>query len=108
MSYAGKLAPQARAGGARHPAGGVLAEPWPKPAPRPPQEIAFTITNAKEYAAAVLGGTQSLHANSRDEAIALPTGKAAWLALRAQQVIAYETDVAKVVDPLADPTRSSR
>jgi methylmalonyl-CoA mutase N-terminal domain/subunit len=50
---------------------------------------------------AVLGGTQSLHTNSYDEAIALPTAKAARLALRTQQVIAYETDVTKVVDPFA-------
>jgi methylmalonyl-CoA mutase N-terminal domain/subunit len=50
---------------------------------------------------AVLGGTQSLHTNSFDEAIALPTAKAARLALRTQQVIAYETDVTKVVDPFA-------
>ena len=51
--------------------------------------------------AAVLGGTQSLHTNSYDEAIALPTEKAARLALRTQQVIAHETDVTKTVDPLA-------
>ncbi len=51
--------------------------------------------------AAVLGGTQSLHTNSYDEAIALPTEKAARLALRTQQVLAYETDVTKTVDPLA-------
>ena len=50
---------------------------------------------------AVLGGTQSLHTNAYDEAIALPTEKAARLALRTQQVIAYETDVAKTVDPFA-------
>jgi methylmalonyl-CoA mutase, N-terminal domain len=51
--------------------------------------------------AAVLGGTQSLHTNSYDEAIALPTEKAARLALRTQQVIAYETDVTKIIDPFA-------
>ncbi|MGV1004493.1 MAG: acyl-CoA mutase large subunit family protein [Candidatus Nanopelagicales bacterium] len=51
--------------------------------------------------AAVLGGTQSLHTNSFDEAIALPTEKAARLALRTQQVIAFEADVTKTVDPLA-------
>jgi methylmalonyl-CoA mutase, N-terminal domain len=51
--------------------------------------------------AAVLGGTQSLHTNSFDEAIALPTEKAARLALRTQQVIAYETDLAATVDPFA-------
>ncbi len=50
---------------------------------------------------AVLGGTQSLHTNSYDEAIALPTTKAARLALRTQQVIAYETDVTATVDPFA-------
>jgi len=51
--------------------------------------------------AAILGGTQSLHTNAYDEAIALPTQKAARLALRTQQVLAYETDVAKTVDPFA-------
>jgi len=51
--------------------------------------------------AAVLGGTQSLHTNAYDEAIALPTGRAARLALRTQQVIAYETDLTKTVDPFA-------
>jgi methylmalonyl-CoA mutase N-terminal domain/subunit len=50
---------------------------------------------------AVLGGTQSLHTNSYDEAIALPSAKAARLALRTQQVIAYETDITKTVDPFA-------
>jgi methylmalonyl-CoA mutase N-terminal domain/subunit len=50
---------------------------------------------------AVLGGTQSLHTNSFDEAIALPTEKAARLALRTQQVLAYETDVCRTVDPFA-------
>ncbi len=50
---------------------------------------------------AVLGGTQSLHTNSYDEAIALPTTKAARLALRTQQVLAYETDVTTTVDPFA-------
>jgi methylmalonyl-CoA mutase, N-terminal domain len=51
--------------------------------------------------AAVLGGTQSLHTNSYDEAIALPSQKAATLALRTQQVLAYETDLTATVDPLA-------
>jgi len=51
--------------------------------------------------AAVLGGTQSLHTNSYDEAIALPTEKAARLALRTQQVLAYETDLTATADPLA-------
>ncbi|MFE7076280.1 methylmalonyl-CoA mutase [Streptomyces sp. NPDC057620] len=51
--------------------------------------------------AAVLGGTQSLHTNSFDEAIALPTDKSARPALRTQQVLAYETDVMATVDPFA-------
>jgi methylmalonyl-CoA mutase, N-terminal domain len=51
--------------------------------------------------AAVLGGTQSLHTNSFDEALSLPSEKAARLALRTQQVIAYESDVTKTVDPFA-------
>ena len=50
--------------------------------------------------AAVLGGTQSLHTNSMDETIALPSEKAAEIALRTQQLIAYETGVTNVVDPL--------
>ena len=50
--------------------------------------------------AAVLGGTQSLHTNGRDEALALPSEEAAILALRTQQVIAHESGVADVVDPL--------
>jgi len=51
--------------------------------------------------AAVLGGTQSLHTNARDEALALPTEESARLALRTQQVIAYESGVADTIDPLA-------
>jgi len=51
--------------------------------------------------AAVLGGTQSLHTNGYDEALALPTAESATLALRTQQVIAYESGMNKVVDPLA-------
>jgi len=51
--------------------------------------------------AAVLGGTQSLHTNSRDEALALPTEESARLALRTQQVIGYESGVTNYVDPLA-------
>jgi methylmalonyl-CoA mutase N-terminal domain/subunit len=51
--------------------------------------------------AAVLGGTQSLHTNSRDEALWLPTEKSVQLALRTQQVIAHESGVADTVDPLA-------
>jgi len=51
--------------------------------------------------AAVLGGTQSLHTNSKDEALALPTEESARIALRTQQILAYESGVADVVDPLA-------
>jgi methylmalonyl-CoA mutase N-terminal domain/subunit len=51
--------------------------------------------------AAVLGGTQSLHTNGYDEALALPTAESATLALRTQQIIGYESGVAKTVDPLA-------
>jgi methylmalonyl-CoA mutase N-terminal domain/subunit len=51
--------------------------------------------------AAVLGGTQSLHTNGKDEALALPTAESARLALRTQQIIGYESGVADVVDPLA-------
>lgn len=51
--------------------------------------------------AAVLGGTQSLHTNSMDEALSLPTEKAVQIALRTQQIIAYESGVADTVDPLA-------
>ena len=58
------------------------------------------VRTAIEALAGVLGGTQSLHTNSMDEAIALPTEKAARLALRTQQVIANETTVAHVADPL--------
>jgi methylmalonyl-CoA mutase N-terminal domain/subunit len=55
---------------------------------------------AIEALAGVLGGTQSLHTNSMDEALALPTEKAARIALRTQQIIAHETGVTDVVDPL--------
>jgi methylmalonyl-CoA mutase, N-terminal domain len=51
--------------------------------------------------AAALGGTQSLHTNGYDEALALPTAAAATLALRTQQIVAYESGVAQTVDPLA-------
>ncbi|HMF58692.1 MAG TPA: methylmalonyl-CoA mutase family protein, partial [Pyrinomonadaceae bacterium] len=51
--------------------------------------------------AAILGGTQSLHTNAMDEALALPTESSARLALRTQQVIAYESGVADTVDPFA-------
>ena len=55
---------------------------------------------AVQAMAAVLGGTQSLHCNGRDEALALPTEEAARIALRTQQLIAAETGVANTVDPL--------
>ena len=55
---------------------------------------------AIEALAGVLGGTQSLHTNSMDEALALPTDKAARIALRTQQIIAHETGAANVIDPL--------
>jgi methylmalonyl-CoA mutase N-terminal domain/subunit len=58
------------------------------------------VRTAIEALAGVLGGTQSLHTNSMDEAMALPTEKAARIALRTQQVIAEETNVAHVADPL--------
>jgi methylmalonyl-CoA mutase N-terminal domain/subunit len=58
------------------------------------------VRTALQAMAAVLGGTQSLHTNSLDEALALPTEKTATLALRTQQIIAHETGVADVVDPL--------
>jgi methylmalonyl-CoA mutase N-terminal domain/subunit len=56
---------------------------------------------ATEAMAAVLGGCQSLHTNSRDEALALPTEQSAKVALRTQQIIASETGVTKTVDPMA-------
>src|SRR5881396_601115 len=58
------------------------------------------VRTAIEALAAVLGGTQSLHTNSFDEALALPTEDAARLALRTQQVIAHETGVVNTIDPL--------
>ncbi|MFZ5651555.1 MAG: acyl-CoA mutase large subunit family protein [Bacillota bacterium] len=59
------------------------------------------VRTAYEALAAVLGGTQSLHTNSMDEVLALPTEKAVQIALRTQQIMAYETGVANVIDPLA-------
>ena len=59
------------------------------------------VRTALEALAAVLGGTQSLHTNSYDEALSLPTEESVLLALRTQQIIAYETDVPDTVDPLA-------
>src|SRR6476620_572258 len=58
------------------------------------------VRTALQAMAAVLGGTQSLHTNSLDEALALPTAAAATLALRTQQIIAHETGVTAAVDPL--------
>ena len=58
------------------------------------------IRSAIQALAAVLGGSQSLHVNSRDEALALPTEESAQLSLRTQQILAYETGAADVVDPL--------
>ena len=66
-------------------------------AQQPELNIART---AIEALAAVLGGTQSLHTNAMDEVFALPTDKAARLALRTQQLLAYETGVANTIDPL--------
>jgi methylmalonyl-CoA mutase N-terminal domain/subunit len=64
------------------------------------QPMNNVVRTAIEALAAVLGGTQSLHTNALDEVLALPTQEAAKLALRTQQVIAYESGVADVVDPL--------
>ncbi|HEV8089338.1 MAG TPA: methylmalonyl-CoA mutase family protein [Actinomycetota bacterium] len=64
------------------------------------QPMNNVVRTAVEALAAVLGGTQSLHTNALDEVLALPTEEAATLALRTQQVIAYETGVAAVADPL--------
>ena len=66
-------------------------------AQQPENNIARTAIQALS---AVLGGTQSLHTNSMDETLALPSEKAAEIALRTQQIIAYETGVTNVVDPL--------
>ena len=64
------------------------------------QPMNNVVRTAIEALAAVLGGTQSLHTNALDEVLALPTEEAAKLALRTQQIIAYETGVADVIDPL--------
>jgi methylmalonyl-CoA mutase N-terminal domain/subunit len=56
---------------------------------------------AMQTLAAVMGGTQSLHTNSRDEALALPTTESVTIALRTQQIVAYESGVTRTVDPLA-------
>jgi methylmalonyl-CoA mutase N-terminal domain/subunit len=67
-------------------------------AQQPDNNIVRTTVQAM---AAVCGGTQSLHTNSRDEALALPTETSARIALRTQQILAFESKVADVVDPLA-------
>ena len=59
------------------------------------------VRTTMQAAAAVLGGTQSLHTNSKDEALSLPTEESAQLALRTQQIIAHESGLPNVVDPLA-------
>jgi len=81
-----------------------LEAPFPHPnrrglTDRPTAEVNIART-AIEALAGVLGGTQSLHTNSMDEALALPSEKAARIALRTQQVIAHETNVTNVADPL--------
>ena len=68
------------------------------PAQQPMNNIA---REALQALAAVLGGTQSLHTDAYDEALALPTEEAARIALRTQQIIAYESGVTQTVDPLA-------
>jgi methylmalonyl-CoA mutase N-terminal domain/subunit len=65
------------------------------------QPLNNIVRTAFQGLAAVLGGTQSLHTNSFDEALGLPTSEAAMIALRTQQVLGYESGVADVVDPLA-------
>src|SRR6185436_16579118 len=64
------------------------------------QPMNNVVRTALEALSAVLGGTQSLHTNSLDEVFALPTDHAATLALRTQQILALETGVADVIDPL--------
>jgi methylmalonyl-CoA mutase N-terminal domain/subunit len=65
------------------------------------QPMNNVIRTALQALSAVLGGTNSLHTNSLDEALALPTAEAATLALRTQQILAYETGVTASVDPFA-------
>ncbi|MEO8292336.1 MAG: methylmalonyl-CoA mutase family protein [Actinomycetota bacterium] len=65
------------------------------------QPMNNVVRTALEALSAVLGGTQSLHTNALDEVLALPTERAAKIALRTQQVLAYESGVAEVTDPLA-------
>jgi methylmalonyl-CoA mutase, N-terminal domain len=65
------------------------------------QPLNNIVRTAYQAMAAVLGGTQSLHTNSYDEALSLPTEEAVRVALRTQQILAYETGVADTIDPLA-------
>jgi methylmalonyl-CoA mutase N-terminal domain/subunit len=65
------------------------------------QPLSNVVRVAVQALAATLGGTQSLHTNGYDEALTLPSGEAATLALRTQQIVAYESGVAQTVDPLA-------
>jgi methylmalonyl-CoA mutase N-terminal domain/subunit len=65
------------------------------------QPLNNVVRVAVQTLAATLGGTQSLHTNGYDEALSLPTAQAATLALRTQQVVAYETGIANTADPLA-------
>jgi len=65
------------------------------------QPLNNVVRVAIQTLAATLGGTQSLHTNSYDEALALPTTEAATLALRTQQIAAFETGVPNTIDPLA-------
>src|SRR4029079_19755920 len=65
------------------------------------QPLNNVVRVAVQTLAATLGGTQSLHTNGYDEALALPTAEAAKLALRTQQIVAYESGVASTADPLA-------
>jgi methylmalonyl-CoA mutase N-terminal domain/subunit len=65
------------------------------------QPINNVVRTAYQALAAVLGGTQSLHTNSYDEALGLPTEEAVTIALRTQQILGYESGVASVIDPLA-------
>ncbi len=65
------------------------------------QPLNNVVRTSYQALAAVLGGTQSLHTNSYDEALGLPTAESAMIALRTQQVLGYETGVADAVDPLA-------
>jgi methylmalonyl-CoA mutase N-terminal domain/subunit len=65
------------------------------------QPLNNVVRVAYQALAAVLGGTQSLHTNAYDEALALPTAESATLALRTQQILGYESGVADIIDPLA-------